>query len=435
MLTYSCIVRITRSTIIAIGLLVVLAAVMVAGLSRQRAAGRLSFAIGGTPDELDFWQNLLAEFRRESGIDIELLRQPSDSDLQRQSLVTALQARLPSPDVFLMDVAWVEQFAASGWLEPLDDGAGQLDPSVFFPQVVQQADKVDGRLIALPVYVDGGILYYRKDLLDQLHLSVPQTWQELVAASLAAQEHFRPGNESFYGFVWQGAQYEGLTCNWLEFAASGGGGFGEDLNVDSPANIEATQFMHDLIHRYGVSPPSTYTEMREEQARAWFQDGNALFERNWPYAWALHQGPTSAVAGKVGVAALPHFPGYDSVSAMGGWHIGISRSCDNKDAARRLVAFVLSYATQKRLALRLGWYPGRADVYDDAELASALPHLRQLAGIYRNLRARPRLAYYTLISNVMQRSVNRVLGGRQDASAALSQAQKQIGQIEAHYGH
>ncbi len=143
------------------------------------------FAVGGAPSEVAFWEELLRDFQQQSGIRVELLRQPSDTDQRRQGLVIALNARMPDPDVFLMDVAWMGLFVASGWLEPLED---EVDAAPFFQRVIRLVDRHQGQLMALPVYLDGGILYYRRDLLERFQLpGPPGTWNELLSQALTVQ--------------------------------------------------------------------------------------------------------------------------------------------------------------------------------------------------------------------------------------------------------
>jgi multiple sugar transport system substrate-binding protein len=409
------------------------------GCRKGESEGTLTFAVGGAPAELDFWEKLIGEFETQSGIEVNLLRQPTDTDLRRQAMVTSLQAERNDPDVFLMDVAWLAQFAASDWLEPLDSYAkdDELNLEVFFQRVLNLADRYHGTLVALPVYVDGGLLYYRKDLLDAYGIEgPPQTWQKLVEDSLKVQEDMRKSNPNFCGFVWQGAQYEGLVCTWLEFAGSGGGGIAitdDVISLDTGANVAATRFMYDLVHTHKVSPPNTFTEMKEEEVRSFFQQGNALFERNWPYAWALHQSEDSPVKDKVGIAALPHFAGGKSVSTLGGWHIGVSKYSDTKEKSFALVRFITSYGSQKKLALNLGWNPGRRDVYVDEDVVEKSPHFASLQDIFENLLPRPTLPYYTLISEVIQRHVNAVLSGKSAPGEALASAEKEAQEIIQRY--
>jgi len=399
----------------------------------------ITFAVGGAPNEIEFWETLVKEFTRQTGIKVNILRQPTDTDQRRQGLVISLKSRKADPDVFLMDVAWVAQFGASEWLEPLDDYIKNenMNLDVFFNRVVNLVDRYNGGLIALPVYIDGGVLYYRKDLLRKYGYSEPpETWDKLVDCALKVQKDMRNINPNFYGFLWQGAQYEGLVCNWLEFAASNGGGIilrDGKIKLNLPSNIEAVQFMYDLIHTYKISPPNTFTEMKEEEVRMSFQKGDALFERNWPYAWALHQSEDSYVKGKVDIAPLPHFPSGKSVSTLGGWHIGISKYSDAKSKAFKFLKFVVSYETQKKLGLKLGWNPGRKDVYNDNEVLERLPHLAKLKNVFENALPRPNLPYYTQISEILQHYINAAIAGKLTPEVALSQAEKEAQNVIERY--
>lgn len=394
----------------------------------------LTFWIGGAPQEVDYWEKLIGEFEDSSGYHIRVVRQPTDSDQRRQGLVISLESRQPDPDVFLMDVIWIGQFALSGWLEPLEtyreENRFSLQP--FFQRVLNLVDRYNAHLYALPVYVDGGLLYYRKDLLLKYGFSgPPRTWQALQKIAGLIQRRERKTNPNFNGFVWQGAQYEGLTCTFLEFMASHNGGIMSEgkIRLDTPQNQAALKFMQDIIHRYKISPPNTFTEMKEEEVRRVFQRGNALFERNWPYAWKLHQGEDSPVKGKVGIAPLPRFENGKIASTLGGWHVGISRYSDVKQAAWELVRFITSYSAQKKLVLNLGWNPGRKAVYRDADVLARLPHLERLHQVFRHAVARPNLPYYTQLSEVIQRTVNNCLAGKTEPAAALKQMQSEVNRI------
>jgi multiple sugar transport system substrate-binding protein len=410
------------------------AAVFLAAACQEPYPGPLVLAVGGAPSELAFWEELAADFQKTRRIPIELLRQPSDTDQRRQSLVVALSARQRDPDVFLMDVAWLGLFAASGWLEPLD---GKIDTSPFFAKIVKTADMHQGRLMALPVYVDGGVLYYRKDLLAEYGYSgPPETWDALRKYAEHIQHRMRVSVPDFYGFVWQGAQYEGLICNLLEFAGTAGGFIFEEgrIRLNTAANRAAVDFMRDLIWRFQVSPPNTYTDMREEETRSFFQSGKALFERNWPYAWALHQDADSPVRGKVAICPLPTPSGAQGVSTLGGWHIGISAFSDRRSEALEFVRFVVSRETQKKLALRLGWNPGRSDLYDDTDIRQKAPHLPALKEVFRNAKPRPAIPYYDQFSRRVQRYVNAALAHKLDTAAALAGAQNEIDSLTDRYG-
>lgn len=397
------------------------------------------FAVGGAPSEINFWEALVDEFQTEYKIDVTVIRQPTNTDQRRQSLVVSLKAHDKNPDVFLMDVAWLAQIAASDWLTPLGPFIEKTnyDTSVFFSNILNLADMYSGQLLALPVFVDGGLLYYRTDLLDSIGIDKPpQLWSELVDYSEKVQKMMRETNPEFYSFAWQGAQYEGLVCNFLEYAVSNNGGFefkGDSLILSTPQNIEALQFMVDLIHKYKISPPNTYTEFTEEPVRIFFQQGNALFERNWAYAWLLAQSPKSPVRDKVGMSPLPHFPDGKSVATLGGWHIGISKYSDVKDDAWKFVEYVTSYETQKKLALNLGWNPGRKDLYGDADILERLPYFAELEKVLEHAYPRPTRPYYPQMSQVLQKYLNSALAGTISPEEALKSSEKEIQDIIDRY--
>jgi multiple sugar transport system substrate-binding protein len=311
-----------------------------------------------------------------------------------------------------------------------------MDASPSFEKVIDTVDTYRGELIALPVYMDAGLLYFRRDLLDEHGITGPPlTWEELVADSLKVQKEMRPVNPDFYGFVWQGAQYEGLICNFLEFAGKQGGFLTCDIRVklDTAENRKALEMMRDLIWKFRVSPPNTYTEMREEQVRTYFQEGDALFERNWPYAWTLHQSEDSPVRSKTGAAPIPApAPGL-AASTLGGWHIGVSRFSDAKEAASEFVKYVTSYEVQKKMVLSLGWNPGRRDLYEDDDVLEKLPLLGELSDIFLQARPRPAVPYYTQVSDIAQQWINAVLAGKIEPGEALQNAEKEIAALLDRY--
>lgn len=413
-----------------------LAAVFLAFGACAKKEPQLVFSVGGAPNEVELWESLAARFSAEKGVNISIVRQPTDSDQRRQGVLVPLKAGKADPDVFLADIAWLPQLAASGWLEDLRPyaEADGTDLKAFWPNVVNQADRQkDGSLAALPVYVDAGLLYYRTDLLKKYGFKAPPVlWDDLRAMAEKVQAGERKADPSFYGFVWQGAQYEGLVCDFMEFASYGAKAL-DFSRLTSPEDVRALTFMRDAVSGSRISPPNTYTEMKEEEVRAFFQEGHAAFERNWPYALGLHEQAGSPVRGKVGIAPLPRWPGGVSVSALGGWHIAVSKFSDDKKGAWEFVKFVTSREVQKELALKLGWNPARMDVYKDRDVLKAYPYFAKLGEIFRNAYPRPALPYYTQLSAILQRHLNAALSGAAAPGAALAAAQAEVKSAEERY--
>lgn len=379
--------------------------------------------IAGDPAHL---RALLDEFeRRNPGIAVKDETLPASTDEQHQYYVINLEAMSADFDVLSMDVIWVPEFARAGWLRDLSHLLPPGERDDFFPGPVE-ADRWAGRMYAVPWYIDAGLLYYRIDLLRKHGLDVPRSWPELVATARRVMER-EPG---IYGYIWQGRQYEGLVCNVLEYVWSNGGEVLQDGRcvIDSPENAEALRFVRDLIARYGVTPPLVTTSI-EETTRHIFGGGRALFMRNWPYAWTVFQREGSPVRGKVGVAPLPSFPGRPSASTLGGWQLGVNRYSKRAEAAEKLVVFLTSPQTQKRLALTLGYKPTRKSLYADADLRREQPFIVGLYDIFMKARPRPVTPYYMMMTQVMQSEFSAAVSGIRPPEEALLSARRQIDHI------
>jgi multiple sugar transport system substrate-binding protein len=397
---------------------------------------RLTFMVGGAPNELAFFESILASFTAETNIAVSMIRQSTDSTQRKQGILLSLRGQRPDPDVMLLDVAWIGQIAASEWLEPLE--GHQINKQAFFSSVIELADTWNDQLIGLPLYIDGGLLYYRKDLLARYGFDAPpETWSELRMMAETIMPEERKKNENFWGYVWQGAQYEGLICNALEFFTSANGGFFIGTAtpiINQENNIVALDFMQGLISENPISPPNTFTDMKEEEVRMSFQNGNALFERNWPYAWGLHNAEDSIVKNKVGIAPLPGFHQGRSASTLGGWHIVMSKFSDKKKEAGLLIKYLTSAKVQKQLSLKLGWNPGRADIYDDPEILSTNPALKDLKEVFENAVPRPIIPYYSSVSQILQKHINAAIAGRVTPEKALEASQNEVIQMMKDYG-
>ncbi|MDH5769486.1 MAG: ABC transporter substrate-binding protein, partial [Nitrospirota bacterium] len=339
--------------------------------------------IAGDPE---LFRQIIDRFEIENpGIKVKDEVLPASTDEQHQFYVLNLEGKSPEFDVLSMDVIWVPEFARARWIKDLSHLLTDVERSDFFPGPMQ-AVTYRGRVYAVPWYIDAGVLYYRKDLLRKYGFPPPKIWQELVtiAQSIIMRE------PDMYGFIWQGKQYEGLVCNVLEYFWSNGGDILEEekLVLNSSENISALQFMRDLIVKYRVTPPLVITAI-EEPTRHIFGNGKAVFMRNWPYALNIFEREGSAIKGKVGVSALPSFPGKESASTLGGWQLGINNNSRHPEEAERLIRFLTSPEVQKALALTVGYKPSRKSLYFDKDLIRVQPFLIQLHDIFMKVRSRP----------------------------------------------
>jgi len=324
-----------------------------------------------------------------------------------------LASRSDDIDVLQIDVVWAGVLAAH--LADLRPYAGDV-PARHFPALIEN-DTVDGRLVAIPWWADVGVLYYRTDLLAKYGYAPPKTWQEMTRQAAAIQRAERArGHERLWGFVFQGRAYEGLTCNALEWIDSFGGGTIVDeqgrITVDNPRAVAALALAGSWV---GEITPRGVLNYDEEAARGVFQTGNAVFMRNWPYAWSLAQGDDSPVRGKVGVIPLPR-GGADGKHSgtLGGWHLAVSRYSDHKAEAADLVLFLTSAAQQKKRAVEGSYNPTLPALYDDAEVLAANPFFAELLPSLEAATARPsRVAgpHYNRLSSDVWRAAHAVLAG------------------------
>jgi multiple sugar transport system substrate-binding protein len=348
---------------------------------------------------------------------------PDGADERRQLYVQWLNAHAADPDVLQLDVIWVAEFAAAGWLLGLDRFAPALDD--FFA-AARTADLWNGRLYAIPWFVDVGMLYWRTDLMKE----PPRTFAELVAAAT-------PSPEVPLGFVWQGARYEGLTTVFLEHLGGFGGrildGDGRVV-VDSEAAVRALTFMRDSIWAARVVPTSVLT-WQEEQVRFAFQNGQAALMRNWPYAHALLSDPSaSRVAGRFGVAPMPAGPGGAPTAALGGSHLGVNARSDRPEEAYALLAYLAEPEQMLERARVAGQFPARISLYDMA-LDEALGIDPTAARrIIETAVPRPVTPVYSEMSEVLQVHLHRALTRQQEPREALGEAARRLRRVLARAG-
>jgi multiple sugar transport system substrate-binding protein len=379
--------------------------------------------IAGDPAKFSL---LLDEFEaRNPGLLVRDEVLPASTDEQHQFYAVNLEGKSSDFDVLSMDVIWVPEFARAGWLADLSSLMDTDATDDFFPGPMN-AVTCQGKIFAIPWYIDAGVLYYRKDLLDKHGFSPPTLWSELVSTARYIQDR----EDGIYGFIWQGKQYEGLVCNVLEYFWSNGGDVlrNGEVVIDSRENVEALEFMRDLIVEYRVTPPLVLTAI-EEPTRHLFGGGRALFMRNWPYAWNIFEQEGSLVRGKVGVALLPSFRGGESASTLGGWQLGLNRYSKRPEEARRLIEFLTRPDSQKTLALTLGYKPTRKALYADEGLKQAQPFIVSLYDVFMAARPRPVTPYYMMITQVMQPEFSAAVSGIKTAEEALRSARRQIEHI------
>jgi multiple sugar transport system substrate-binding protein len=342
---------------------------------------------------------------------VKLRATPDEADTRHQLYVHWLNAHATDPDVLQLDVIWTPEFAAAGWVLPLDRFRPATD--TFLPAAVA-ANSWRGQLFALPWFVDVGMLYWRTDLADR-----PPRDLAALAAEAAA-----PGSPS--GFVWQGARYEGLVTVFLEHLGAYGGRILDDhgqVVVDDEPAVRALEYMRDAIHVHR-SVPAEVLSWQEEHARFAFQNGSARFMRNWPYAVPLLADPRqSNVAGRFAVTPMPAGPGGASTATLGGSQLAINARSEQPENAYALISFLLEPAQMIERARVVGQYPSRPALYDDEEVRAALPiPAADARAIVERAVPRPVTPVYSELSGILQVHLHRALTEQAEPRDALETA-------------
>jgi trehalose/maltose transport system substrate-binding protein len=388
----------------------------------------LSVACGAVGTEYEMCKSAADQWSKSSGVAVKLVSTPNDTNQKLALFQQLLSAQSADIDVFLVDIVWPGVLGQH--FEDLSAHVPAAEKAAFFDNLIAN-DTVAGRLVALPMYVDTGVIYYRADLLKKYGLAVPQTWEELTSAAQKIQEGEKKRDSKFVGFVFQGKAYEGLTCNVLEWTGAFGGNAFVDgtgkVVANTPENLAALKLVSSWVG--GISPKGVLN-YAEEEARGVFQSGGAAFMRNWPYAWQLLNSKGSPVAGKVGVMATPKGgSGGKHSPVLGGWHLAVSKYSKNKNEAVSLVRFLASEAVQRKHFQKYGFFPTLKSLYADKQLAASSPVFGVLATSLSTAIARPSRAtgtQYNRVSNEIWNSTFSVLSGKQTAEEGLKDLDRKL---------
>jgi trehalose/maltose transport system substrate-binding protein len=396
-------------------------------LGHAAQAVEITITCGPSGSDVEFCLKHAQAWAARTGHTIKNFSPPS-SPTEKLALYRQLfAARSGDIDVVQVDTAWpgvLKDHLLD--LKPLSQG----QENQHFPAIVAN-NTVDGRLLAMPWYTDAGLLYFRKDLLAKYKLPVPTTWEELTVAAQKVQAGERAkGDNDFHGYVFQGKAYEGLTCNALEWVSGSGGGTVVDAQGQVTIhNAQAAQALNRAASWIGTIAPVGVLNYEEEEARGVFQNANALFMRNWPYAWALLQKDDSLVKGKVGIAKLPGNP---SAATLGGWHLGVSKYSKNAAIAADLVLYMTSAQVQKARAIGGSFNPTRPALYRDQDIIAANDFMSSLSEVFANSVARPTTATglkYPQVSQSFYNAAHEVMSKRATGEEAVKKLESRLKQI------
>jgi trehalose/maltose transport system substrate-binding protein len=408
--------------------LALLLLILISGGGEVRAA-TLSISCGALGVELRLCRQGVDAWSQQTGNRVKVVSTPNSSSERFALYQQILASHSSDIDILQIDVVWPGTLAPH--LVDLSQYIGSDVTRQFFPALITN-DTIAGKLVAMPWFTDAGVLYYRKDLLHKYHAQPPTTWQQLTTIARRIQDAERKaGNPRMYGFVFQAKGYEGLTCDALEWIDSFGGGALIDadgkVTVDNPRAVAALQMATSWI---GDIAPRGVLNYDEEESRGVFQSGNAVFMRNWPYAWTLGNAADSPIRGKIGVIALPAGgPDGHHSGVLGGWQLAVSRYSKHPELAADLVRYLTSYAEQKRRAIAGSYNPAIPALYRDPQVLAAAPFFGELYTTFEHAVARPSRitgSKYARVSAEFYYTVHDVLSGKTAAAPALATLQRKL---------
>lgn len=331
---------------------------------------------------------------------VEWITLDEGTDNERAQLLEVVASGQPY-DVLALDMIWVAEFAAAGYLRPLDPSRFQLDQ---FLEGSRSAVQFEGRTWAVPSNANAALLYYRSDLLEEVGEPVPETWQELMRAAAAITSR----HDDIDGYAGQYERYEGLVVNTFEAIWAEGG---DVLSTDDQGN--PTVVIGEPAARNGLRwliagvdqglIPEEARSYREEDAIEAFQNGQLAFMRGWPNAYGRFADPAqSTVVDRFDVTTI------GGPSVLGGHNLAVSHASRHPKTALDFIEFATNYEHQRRLLADHSFPASRRAVYDDSSLVDHA-YLDELSAAMESARPRPAIAQYAYLSQAISDRVFRAM--------------------------
>lgn len=373
------------------------------------------------------WAPFFKDFNQKNpDIQLNVVEGPFDTNLVENLYTSAFLLGDSPYDILNMDIVWVPKFAAAGWIMDLTDRL-PVEQKAKFVKGNLEGGTYQNKLYRIPTTSDAGVLYYRTDLLEKAGIEPPETFEEMLTTAQKLQAQ----GDARWGYLWQGKQYEGVSAMFVEILEGFGGFWANpetlEVGLDQPQAIQAVNFLKSTINK-GISPRGVVT-YGEEETRLLFQNGGAVYLRNWPYVWKLANAQDSKIKGKIGIKPMIHAQGKVGGSALGGWGLGISKTTKHPEEAWRVIQYMASEETMKKFVLSTGLIPSYQTLFKDQTILAKYPHFAQLLEAVQKPALRPPIAQYAQASDVLQRYLSAAFTGRMSAEQAMKAASKETRNI------
>ena len=343
---------------------------------------------------------------------------------RKELLARYLRSKSDRIDIFTVDQIWVPRFAK--WALQLDKYFNEKEESRLL-DYGKQTCFYNNKLVAVPLYIDIALMFYRIDLINnrpdseilKSEINNSITWEELIKLNSQTEQNISPL------YLFPADSYEGLMCQFVEMMESQGKPLIENgkLQLNSLEAKKSLQLMIDLVNKYKTSP-GEIVNYRENECYKTFLKDNGLFLRGWPAF--LTEYPELAKNNKLSslikIAPTPHFRNGKSVSTFGGWNLMISKFSPHIEEAIIFMKYLVSEEAQSILYNEGNYLPINNLLYeqDSNKELGFYKHLMK-SGVHR-----PFLENYTKISDIIVEYLNKALKGEITAEQALENAEMKI---------
>jgi trehalose/maltose transport system substrate-binding protein len=366
-----------------------------------------------------------ARFEAATGHEVQVIEAAAKPDETLDLLSKLFAVQSDAIDVVQLDIVW------PGMLAPHLQDLGADGRKLAGEQVdaARSAGTVGSSVVALPLFVDVGALFYRRDLLEAYGESQPARWSDLrdSAARIVGAE--AEAGRQLDGYLFQGRAYEGLTCNVLEWMATNGAApllDGGRINVNQP-RLKA--LLTAAAGWIGEMAPRSSLEATEVETFARFAEGEAVFMRHWASSARRLEREVPDLAASTGVIPLPAAPKALRTGTLGGSMIGVSAYSSEPDAARALALHLASIEEQRARAIEGDLFPASRTLLDDSHLHQTLPGLAMVATSVGHAIVRPSKevgASYIQLSGELSSTVHEILAGNVTADQGLDALQRRL---------
>lgn len=326
----------------------------------------------------------------------------NDSGNMHDQLVNSLSTASGEYDVVSMDVVWAGEFAAAGFLKPLD---AMIKDAGFLPTDFNAGSmasgKYQGKSYTLPYFSDLGFLYFRTDIVSSDDAEMLIKGDYTMSDLMTLAEKYQGEMDTKYGHVYQSKQYEGLTCNVNEFTSNWS---------DIESGLDTMKAFAD-----SNATPEDILTYTEGETHAAFLNGESVFARNWPYMTGMAaSGEYNVKIEQVGYAPLPNG------GTVGGWILGINANSTNQEGAEAFLKYIAGPEGQKINATVGNYLPGYNALLEDQAVidSNVLLTNEGFQNALTQTIARPVVANYSEISDGIQVKAHEYLSGNGDLSEA-----------------